>query len=149
MLRSTSERDSLRWLMLGLSAHGLAAVLLLTNVLSSSSERVQTPAHQAPAPAVVPAGSPAPSVARPAQREPMRAEPDALAERVRDTAEALAKALEAPEYEDVRWRADVRDHARVLGPGALPALEALLADATRPVEEHVAASELVAALREP
>jgi hypothetical protein len=135
---------SKRWLVLGLTLHGFAAVLVLTNVLCSSSER-----RPAPPAATVPAGPRAPAgisdLAAPrAQRED--ASPSELRQRATDATEALAIALEDPEWEDARWRTAVEESARGLGSEALPALRALLADRERSVEQHVAATELVAAL---
>jgi hypothetical protein len=68
-------------------------------------------------------------------------------ERVRGATETLARALQSLAFEEEAWRAAVAGEARLLGREALPALRALLADETRSPEEHVAASELVAALR--
>lgn len=149
MLRS-KKAGAMRWIALGLSASALAAVLLLTHYLSASPERGAATMSPAPATARAAPVAPAESGPQSSRREPMRAAaPDALEARVRTLAEALAQAMEAPEFEDTRWRAEVAGRARTLGHDALPALEALLADDSRSVEEHVAATELVAALKKP
>lgn len=78
MLRS-NKLASLRWLALGLCAHGLAAALVLSSVLSSSTERGPAPARAArahPAP-VLPASGVEPGPA--AGREAAQSSPDSLA----------------------------------------------------------------------
>jgi len=61
------------------------------------------------------------------------------------TGELVAE-LRAPGFEAERFQAEVARLAAELGPNAVPALRARLADDTRSVEEHVAATELAALL---
>lgn len=147
MLARTAE-ISKRWLVLGLAIHGLAAVLVLTNVLCSSAERravrVSTPAAVEPEAHTTRIVGPA----APANRREESGQSE-LQARATSAAAALAQVLEGAEFEDERWRAEVAARARALGAEAIPALRALLADEQRSVEEHVAATELVAALERP
>jgi hypothetical protein len=135
-----------RWLVLGLALHAVAATVLTTNALCSSAERAapaRAPARAAPSQTALPdlAGTASAGRSEDADRKALRA-------RVTGVTEALARALESEDYEDVRWRADVAEEARGLGKDALPALRALLAEEQRSVEEHAAATELVAALEQ-
>ena len=72
----------------------------------------------------------------------------ALRTEVQSATATLARSLESPDFEQTLWQTAVASQAEALGDEALPALRALLADDERSVEEHVAASELVAALEE-
>lgn len=141
-----------RLVALGLAAHAVAAGILFSSVLSS------TPAEEAEAPPP-PAAVPAAPADETAMLVPARA-PEALPEeRVtrselpaprREPAEraatTLAQVLHDPAAEDDLWADSVAFHARTLDAGDAQALQAILADATRPVEEHIAASELLDAL---
>lgn len=130
------------WLGLGLALHCLAVALVAPRVLHTRRAAVAAPA------ATPPEARPTPSVGRapePGQREDAsRAE---LRTQVGSVTAALAEALESPDYEAEPWRAAVAERARTLGSEALPVLRAVLADEQRSVEEHVAATELVAALQ--
>jgi len=132
-MKTSGEKGSMRWLILGLSAHGLAAALLLANVLSSDTERGprSTPEAEPEAP-VTPAQG---TAGVPKER-------NALDLRVESATEALALGLEAPDFEDGRWQAELEQHAETLGREALPALREILADGTRRPEEAVAAGAL-------
>ncbi|HEX6884573.1 MAG TPA: hypothetical protein VF530_14445 [Planctomycetota bacterium] len=135
------------WLRLGLALHLLAVALVAPRILQP---RRAPAAEGAGAPSVPsePADRPAVSAGRAA--EAGRREDASHAElrtRVGSATAALAEALESPDYAAEPWRAAVAERARTLGSEALPALLALLADEQRSVEEHVAATELAAALR--
>src|SRR5262245_46359539 len=143
------------WLAFGLCAAGIAALVLLTRALASTSARgralaaeveAMAPAPEAPRPAVTAATAPARAEASaPAPARESLAD-EGLTERVRQATDALVLALDAPEFADEPWQAAVRSQAETIGPAGRPALRALLADETRSVEEHVAASELLEAL---
>lgn len=130
-----------RWFVLGLSAHGLAAALLLANVLSSGTERGQEgPTLEPIREAVDLDTSPAGTVRRNGIGVPLAR--NELNLEVKSATETLALGLSAPGFEDEDWRAEVEGRALELGREALPTLRALVADETRSPEEHVAASEL-------
>ena len=74
------------------------------------------------------------------------AAPSELDSRVDAATGELVAELRAPGFEAERFRAEVARLAAELGPNAVPALRARLEDDTRSVEEHVAATELVALL---
>jgi hypothetical protein len=146
-----------RLFVLGLGVHALAIAILLGNLLSSSSE-AETPPAESPAPAAAPELRETASVSEelvparaPAADEPARV---ALAvvtpadqEQARAAATTLALVLHDPAAEDDLWADSVAAHARQLARHHEPALEAILADASFTVEEHIAASELLDALR--
>jgi hypothetical protein len=146
-----------RWILAGLAAHALAAGLFLTNTLSSNPSEAPTEPPElaasldtaAPDPART---EPAPETARTSDPAAGReSAPEARAEaaleaRVRSTTAALVQTFAAQAYADEGWLAEVREQAHALGAEAVPALEAVLADDSRSVEEHVVASELLAAL---
>ena len=149
---TTPSRAPRPWLALGLCAAGVAALVLLARALDSSSPRGRAIAAEVEAMAP-PRAAPRPSAPAPAvaAREPARESlaDEGLASRVRQATDALVQALDAPEFADEPWKAAVRSQAETIGPAARPALRALLADETRSVEEHVAASELLEALERP
>lgn len=147
LLARTTE-TSKRWLLLALSVTALATALVMLNVLGSRTGRAASAEAAARlTPERASAAVPAVSRATSAQgRED--ASPSELRTRVTSATEALVQALESPDYETERWQIAVADRARALGQDALPALRALLADEERSVEEHVAATELVAALEQ-
>ena len=144
-----------RLVALGLAAHALAAGILFSSVLSS------TPAEEAeapPPPAAAPAAAAAPAdetamlvparapEALPEERATRSELPAPRREPAERAATTLAQVLHDPAAEDDLWADSVAYHARTLEAGDAPALQAILADATRPVEEHIAASELLDAL---
>jgi len=135
------------WLGLGLALHFLAVALVAPRILQTRRAPVRpgADARETPAQPAAPAATSAGGTAKPGQREDAsRAE---LRTRVGSITAALAEALGSPDYQAEFWRAAVAERARTLGTEALPALQAVLADEQRSVEEHVAATELVAALQ--
>lgn len=141
-----------RWLAVVLALFGLAAAQCLAIALSAGRARGSASATArataaGPAQALDAAGLLDTGEPEGTRREPMRELDGERGERARGATETLARALESPAFEEASWRAAVENEARTLGTDALPALQALLADESRSPEEHVAASELVAALR--
>lgn len=145
------QDGSARLLALGLAVHAVAAGLLFTSVLSSAPEEEP---EAAPAPAVrqdppeesarlVPARAPEALPEERVTRSELAAVRREPAERAATT---LAQVLHDPAAEDDLWSDSVAFHARTLDAADAPALRAILADAARPVEEHIAASELLDAL---
>lgn len=147
-----------RWIVAGIALHVLAAALFLSNTLSSNPVRGRPTAtarpgpmeerpvaeHAVPlAPAAPPQATPGAAPRQPAPEVRAQAELEALVERATTT---LVQALDTPEYENESWLEAVRAQAHTLGAEARPVLEALLANDEHPVEVHIAASELLAAL---
>ncbi len=146
-----------RWILAGLAAHALAAGLFLTNTLSSNPNEAPAEAPRRAASLEAAPHAPAPrdparettTTSKPAARR--ESAPEARAEaaleaRVQSTTAALVQTFAAQAYADESWLAEVREQAHALGAEAVPVLEAVLADDSRSVEEHVVASELLAAL---
>jgi hypothetical protein len=142
------ENGSTRLYVLGLGAHALALGLLFANVLTSSSE-AESPEPPPPAPAETPreTARAAPELV-PAHppRELATHERATIPAPVEDATATLAGVLQNPAAEDAAWPAAVTAHAERLERADEAALEAILADASRTVEEHIAASELLDAL---
>jgi len=154
MFPALRQNGLARWLAFVLALFGLAAVLLLSAALYAADPRGAARARRdsiALATAPEPGGAQAPVSStdpiRRSQREPARGEDPAHMALVHGATEALAQILKSAAFEETLWRVQVDTAARGLGPEALPALRAVLADDARSPEEHVAASELVAALR--
>lgn len=146
------QDGSIRLVALGLAAHAVAAGILFSSVLSSApaEEAEATPPALTPAPArvdetavLVPARAPEALPEERATRSELPALRREPAERATTT---LAQVLHDPAAEDDLWADSVAYHARTLDAGDAQALQAILADASRPVEEHIAASELLDAL---
>lgn len=147
------QDGSIRLVALGLAAHAVAAGILFSSVLSSAPvEEVEaTPPASTPATArpadetavLVPARAPESLPEERATRSELPALRREPAERAATT---LAQVLHDPAAEDDLWADSVAYHARTLDAGDAQALQAILADASRPVEEHIAASELLDAL---
>lgn len=148
---------STRLFVLGLGAHALAIGILFGNILSSSSE-AETPPEQPPVPAAQPeeretaraSAELVPAFAPPdegAERTPLATVTAEDRQQARQAATTLALVLHDPAAEDDLWADSVAAHARALARHHEPALEAILADASFTVEEHIAASELLDALR--
>jgi hypothetical protein len=145
-----------RWIAAGVALHAVAAGLFLASALSTDAVRTRNAGRNAAAlelapeaPGVAVTGSASHATPLAPARVPaaeVQAEIE-LEGRVQAATSALVATLATDEYEEARWLAETRALAEALGDEARPMLEAVLADPERPVEEHVAASELLAALR--
>jgi hypothetical protein len=144
-----------RWILVLL---GLASLGGLAGWLGSSDVRVEH-AHARGSPgACAPEIASSPSIPVPPtrpERQPASSPTaredggrNARRAEVESATMALARSLESPDYEESLWRSAIARTAEYLGDDALPELRAVLADDERSVEEHVAASELVARLEE-
>jgi len=136
---------------LGLAAHALTAGLVFNSVLSCAPKAAVDAAPPPPAPEqVAPAEETAKLVPAPELLREERTTRAELAPSERETAElattTLAQVLQDSAAEDELWADSVAYHARTLDAGDAQALQLILADAKRPVEEHIAASELLDAL---
>jgi len=145
------QDGSVRLVALGLAVHALAAGILFSSVLASAPAEEVEPTPPAAAPLapvdetarLVPARSPE---ALPEERVTRSELPAGIPGPAEQAATTLAQVLHDPAAEDDLWADSVAFHARTLDAGDAPALQAILADASRPVEEHIAASELLDAL---